>query len=133
MAALETHAAGVEWEASVAESAVRRANGPRHHPEIERGVSTRAALALVAVAKTQALWEARDFVTPGDLKSALVPTFSHRILVRRPVQGAQSRDEAANLLAVIARKGPVPRRPQESRQTGRGCGACSAPLGPSCS
>ncbi len=109
IAALQKHAAGVELEASVAEYAVRLANGTRHHPEIERGVSTRAALALVAVAKTQALWEARNFVTPGDLKTALVPTFSHRILVRSPVQGAQSRDEAANLLMEIARRVPVPR------------------------
>lgn len=102
-------ASAVEIEQSVAQYAVRLANSTRTHPEIERGVSTRAALALVSVAKARALWEARDFVTPGDLKSALVPTFSHRILLRSPAQSALSREEAARLLEDIARKVPLPR------------------------
>lgn len=91
---------------------IRRPPGQRHSSPSgnrTRRIDPGGAGALVAVAKTHALWEARSFVTPGDLKSALVPTFSHRILVRSPVQGAQSRDEAANLLGEIARKVPVPR------------------------
>ena len=107
--AIQAIATAVEIEQSVAQYAVRLATSTRAHPEIERGVSTRAALALVSVAKARALWEARDFVTPGDLRSALVPTFCHRILLRSPAQSSLPREEAARLLEDIARKVPVPR------------------------
>jgi len=48
-------------------------------------------------------------VTPGDIKSALAATFSHRLLLRSPPQSALSREEAAHLLEEMARKVPVPR------------------------
>lgn len=102
-----TSAVGVEQ--SVAEYAVRLAAATRNHPDVERGASTRAALALVAVAKAQALWDGRDFVTPGDLKAAMVPTLSHRLLLRGQSHGFFSRDEAASLLEEIGRKVPAPR------------------------
>jgi MoxR-like ATPase len=107
--AIQRLAAAVEIEQSVAQYAVRLANATRAHPEVERGVSTRAALALVSMAKARALWEARDFVTPGDIKSGLAATFSHRLLLRSPPQSTLSREEAAHLLEEIARKVPVPR------------------------
>ncbi|MHB8874763.1 MAG: AAA family ATPase, partial [Myxococcaceae bacterium] len=94
---------------AVADYAVRLATATRQHAEIERGASTRAVLALMAAAKAQALWDARDFVTPGDLRSVLTPVLSHRLLLRSAVQGAFSRDEAAHLLGEICRKVPAPK------------------------
>jgi MoxR-like ATPase len=94
---------------AVADYAVRLATATRQHTEIERGASTRAVLALMSAAKAQALWEARDFVTPGDLRAVLGPVLSHRLLLRSAVQGSFSRDEAGHLLAEVARKVPAPR------------------------
>jgi MoxR-like ATPase len=109
VAAMQKLAAAATVDESVAAYAVRLANATRRHAELERGVSTRAALALVAVAKAHALWEGRTFVTPGDVKMAIVPTFSHRVQLRSPVQGASARDEAAHLLEELGRSEPAPR------------------------
>jgi MoxR-like ATPase len=107
--ALQKRAAETAVDEAVAEYAVRLATATRQHGEIERGVSTRAVLALVAAAKAQALWDARDFVTPGDIRAVLVPTLSHRLLLRSAVQGTYSREEAAHLLEELARKVAPPR------------------------
>ncbi len=106
---LQRSAAEVMVDPSVAEYAVRLATATREHPEIERGASTRAVLSLVAAAKAHALYEARGFVTPGDIRAVLVPTLSHRMLLRSAVHGTYSRDEAAHLLEELARKVPAPR------------------------
>lgn len=106
---LQRQAAELTVGDAVADYAVRLANATRQHAEIERGASTRAVLALMSAAKAHALWDARDFVTPGDVRSVLVPTLSHRLLLRSAVQGTFSRDEAAHLLEEIARKVAAPR------------------------
>jgi MoxR-like ATPase len=81
----------------------------RSHPAIERGASTRASLALAAAARAWALWDARDFVVPSDVRAVLVPTLAHRLLLKGSVQGTYSRDEAAHLVDEIARRVPAPR------------------------
>jgi MoxR-like ATPase len=64
---------------------------------------------MTAAAKAHALWDARDFVSPGDVRAVLVPTLGHRLLLRSAVQGSFSRDEAGHLLEEIARKVAAPR------------------------
>ena len=93
----------------VARYAVELASGTRAHPQLERGVSTRAALSLMAAAKAHALWEARDFVTPGDISALVVPALAHRVALRSGAQGASAREEAAELLSEIVRRTPPPR------------------------
>jgi len=107
--ALQERATEVTVSEAVATYAVRLVTATRQHAEIERGASTRAALAMVAAAKAHALWEARDFITPGDLRAVVIPTLSHRLLLRSAVQGAYSREEAAHLLEEISRKVAAPR------------------------
>ncbi|WP_164021131.1 AAA family ATPase [Pyxidicoccus trucidator] len=109
VASLRALAAELKLDAAVAEFVVRLATATRQHGDIERGASTRAVLALGAAARAQALWEARDFVTPGDVRAVLVPCWAHRVLLRSAVQGVTARDEAAHLLEEIARKVPAPR------------------------
>ncbi len=106
---LQAKAAEVAVSDVVADYAVRLATATRQHGEIERGASTRAVLALVAAAKAHALWDARDFVTPLDVRAVLTATLSHRLLLRSAVQGTYSREEAAHLLEEISRKVPAPR------------------------
>jgi MoxR-like ATPase len=107
--ALQSCAAMVRIDEAVADYAVRLATVTREHADVERGASTRAVLALVAAAKAQALWSARDFVTPGDVREMLAPCLAHRLLLRSAVHGAFARDEAAHLLGEIARSVPEPR------------------------
>ncbi len=107
--ALRAHAAELRLDGTVADYVVRLAKATREHGDMERGASTRAVLALGAAARAHALWEARDFVTPGDVRAVLVPCWAHRLLLRSAVQGAAARDEAAHLLEEISRKVPAPR------------------------
>lgn len=109
VAGLRAQAAELKLDAAVADYVVRLATATRQHGDIERGASTRAVLALGAAARAQALWEARDFVTPGDVRALLVPCWAHRVLLRSAVQGVTARDEAAHLLEELARKVPAPR------------------------
>lgn len=109
LAALRSFAAALRLDASVADYVVRLATATRSHGDLERGASTRAVLALGAAARANALWDARDFATPGDVHAVLVPCWAHRILLRSAVQGVSARDEAAHLLEEIARKVPAPR------------------------
>jgi MoxR-like ATPase len=107
--ALQGAADRVRVDPSVADYAVRLAGATRSHAEIERGVSTRAVLALMAAARAHALWDGRDFATPGDVRALLVPTLSHRLMLKSALQGTFSREEAALLLEEIARKIAAPR------------------------
>jgi MoxR-like ATPase len=66
----------------------------RAHPDVEVGASPRGALALLKVARGRALLEARDFVTPEDVKASAVPALAHRLTLRpemwvRRVSGAE--------------------------------------------
>ncbi len=106
---LQAAATAVKVSRDVADYAVRLAGATRSHADIERGISTRAALSLIAAARAHALWEGRDFATPGDVRAMLGPTLSHRLLLRSATHGAFSRDEASQLLAEIARRIPEPR------------------------
>lgn len=49
------------------------------HRWIRRGSSARATLALHRTARASAWLEGRDYVTPDDVRSVLVPCLSHRI------------------------------------------------------
>ena len=109
LAGLQDAADAVQVSKDIAEYAVRIAAATREHAEIERGISTRAALSLMAAARALALWEGRDFVTPGDVKVVAVPALSHRLLLKNSSQGAFARDEAAHLVFELLRKVPAPR------------------------
>ena len=106
---LQAAADAVQISRDIADYGVRLAAATRAHAEIERGISTRAALSLMSAARAIALWEGRDFVTPGDVKAVAVPALSHRLLLKSSTQGAFARDEAAHLVGELLRKVPAPR------------------------
>ncbi|KFE69923.1 MoxR-like ATPase [Hyalangium minutum] len=109
LSGLRALAAEMRIDEAVAEYVVRLARATREHGDIERGASTRAVLAVGSAARAHALWEGRDFVTPGDIRAVLVPCLAHRLLLRSNVQGAAARDEAAHLVEEISRKVAAPR------------------------
>ncbi|HZH02373.1 MAG TPA: AAA family ATPase [Myxococcaceae bacterium] len=109
LAALQRSAAEVAVDAAVAEYAVRLLQETRRHPELERGASTRAALALMAAAKANALWEGRDFVVPEDVRALWAPVITHRVVLKPSLAGGSTTDEASHLLEEVARAVAVPR------------------------
>jgi len=54
----------------------------RKDPRLMVGSSPRGSLALFKLARSAAALSGRDFVTPDDVKRILVPTLSHRIILR---------------------------------------------------
>jgi MoxR-like ATPase len=79
----------------------------RTHPQIQVGASPRGALALVQLARGQALLRQRDYVTPDDVKNIAVPALAHRITLRPElwVRQVSPDDVISRLLGTV----PVPR------------------------
>jgi MoxR-like ATPase len=107
--AIQAAADAVQLSKDVADYAVRIANETRSHSDIERGVSTRAVLSLVAAARAWALWDERTFVSPGDVRAVVKPVLTHRLVLKASMQGAYSRDEAAHVVDELTRRVPAPR------------------------
>ncbi len=65
------------------------------------GLSPRAGIALLRVARARALLDSRDYVAPDDLQAVLPQTIAHRL---QPVAGAGRgrREQVAAMLAAVA-------------------------------
>ena len=76
----------------------------RDHPQIQVGASPRGGLALVQLARGQALLQMREFVTPDDIKSVAVAALAHRITLRPElwVRQVRSDEVIARLLSSVA-------------------------------
>ncbi len=77
----------------------------RRSPHVELGVSPRAGLGLLEVARAAALLAGRDFVLPDDLKRLLAPCWAHRLRLtaESELEGQTPRhllDEAAQSIEV---------------------------------
>jgi len=53
----------------------------RNHPHLYLGGSPRASIATLNTAKAFAAINGRDFVTPEDVKKALIPVLNHRVIL----------------------------------------------------
>jgi MoxR-like ATPase len=78
---LQTLAARQRVEPAVVEYAVRIARATRDWPGLAIGCGSRGVIALVRAARAVALLEARDFVTPDDIKLMAIPALRHRVAV----------------------------------------------------
>ena len=79
----------------------------RENQQIQVGASPRGGLALVQLARGQALLQQRDFVIPDDIKYVAVPALAHRITLRPElwVRQVSADDVVGRLLATV----PTPR------------------------
>jgi MoxR-like ATPase len=75
----------------------------REHSQIQVGASPRGGLALVQLARGEALLRKRDYVIPDDIKNIAVPALAHRITLRPElwVRQVSSDDVVARLLATV--------------------------------
>ncbi len=97
----------VEVSPDILEYVVAIISATRTHPQIQVGASPRGGLALVQLARAQAVLEQRDFVIPDDVKRVAIPALAHRITLRPELWARQVRsDDVMNSLLDAV---PVPR------------------------
>jgi MoxR-like ATPase len=93
----------VEVSPDVLDYVVAVIQATRGHAQIQVGASPRGGLALVQLARAQALLQRRDYVIPDDIKSVAVPALAHRITLRPElwVRQVKSDDVIAQLLGTV--------------------------------
>ena len=78
----------------------------RKHPQIQRGGSPRATLAVVSMAKAAAFMHGRDYVLPDDVQTVFAGTVAHRLLLTADAQAQGIREE--QLLSALLSQIPAP-------------------------
>ena len=93
----------VEVAPDVLDYVVALVRATREHRQIQVGASPRGGLALIQLARAQALLRQRDYVIPDDVKSVAVPALAHRITLRPELWVRQVRpdDVVADLLGSV--------------------------------
>ncbi len=88
----------------------------RRDPQIQVGASPRGGLALVQLARGQALLHQRDYVIPDDIKQVAVPALAHRVTLRPElwVRQVSADDVVSRLLAAV----PTPRTDPRAHPAG---------------
>jgi len=88
-------------------------NATRNDPQVQIGASPRGGLALVQLARGQALLNSRDYVVPDDIKQIAVPALAHRMTLRPElwVRQVSSDDVMAKLLSSV----PTPKTDPEPK------------------
>jgi MoxR-like ATPase len=84
--ALQQLASRVHVDERVVDYAVRIVRATRSGLGLAAGAGPRGAIALVRAARAAALMEARDFVTPDDIKRCALPVLRHRVLLAPDAQ-----------------------------------------------
>ena len=105
--ALQQMASHVRVDDRVLDYAVRITRATRDWPGLAAGAGPRGAIALVRAARATALLQARDFVTPDDVKQHALPGLRHRVMLAPDAQlEGRSVD---GLLAAVLDSVPAPR------------------------
>jgi MoxR-like ATPase len=98
---------GIEISDDLLDYVIKIVTATRTDPQIQVGASPRGGLALVQLARGQALLYQRDYVVPDDIKQIAVPALAHRITLRPElwVRQVSADDIVSRLLAGV----PTPR------------------------
>jgi MoxR-like ATPase len=90
----------------------------RKDAQVQVGASPRGGLALVQLARGQALLSKRDYVIPDDIKQVAVPALAHRVTLRPElwVRQVSADDVVAKLLEAV----PTPKTDPGARAGDRG-------------
>ena len=107
LAALQELVAQTHMNETVVTYLVKLITATREHPDILRGASPRATLAVTAMAKAVAQLRGRDYVIPGDVQEVFSQTVAHRLLLSSRAEG-QGRT-AEQILSEILKTVPAPR------------------------
>lgn len=85
---------------AIKEYIISIAGATRSHEALVNGISPRATLALMRACQSLAAYNGRNYVTPQDVHSMLVPVFGHRLNLRLKARAQMQSVE--KLLAKIA-------------------------------
>lgn len=83
---LQRMASHVRVDDQVLDYAVRITRNTRNWPGLSSGAGPRGAIALVRAARASALLQARDFITPDDVKRHVLPALRHRVMLAPDAQ-----------------------------------------------
>jgi MoxR-like ATPase len=103
----------VEITPDLLEYIVAIVTATRRDAQIQVGASPRGGLALVQLARGQALLNRRDYVVPDDIKQVAVPALAHRVTLRPElwVRQVSADDVVARLLNAV----PTPKTDPTAR------------------
>ena len=75
----------------------------RNNPFLYLGASPRASIAILRASKAFAAMDARDFVTPEDIKRAAIPVLQHRIIVtpEREMEGITTKQIIKQIIEAV--------------------------------
>src|SRR5690606_2938215 len=75
----------------------------RNNPFLYLGASPRASIAILKASKAFAAMSGRDFVTPEDIKRAVVPVLHHRVIVtpEREMEGITSKQIISQIIETV--------------------------------
>jgi MoxR-like ATPase len=106
----------VEITADVLDYVMAIVTATRCDPQVQIGASPRGGLALVQLARGQALLNQRDYVVPDDVKQVAVPTLAHRVTLRPElwVRQVSSDDVMTKLMSAV----PTPKTDPNARPGG---------------
>jgi MoxR-like ATPase len=98
---------GVEINPDLLDYIMALVTATRRDSQIQVGASPRGGLALVQLARGQAVLSARDYVIPDDIKHVAVPALAHRVTLRPElwVRQVSADTVVENLLSSV----PVPK------------------------
>ena len=105
--ALRRHLGSVRVDDSLVRYITEIVGRTRAHPSIYLGASPRASLGLTAVARAKAASEARDYVTPDDVKACGAAVLRHRLLLHPDAELENVSPD--DCIDSILREVPVPR------------------------
>ena len=82
---------------------VRLVGATRTDPELQRGASPRATLAVAAMSKAIAQLRGRDYVVPADVREVFVPCVAHRLILtpRAQTQGVTAEQLLEKILETV--------------------------------
>lgn len=107
LAVIQT-AAHIHVSDAVARYAVAILTATRTNPRVRLGASPRAGLALLALSRVRALMCGHEAVFPGDVRAAVAPVLTHRLLFDEST-GVLSAQDRAELLDAMVKTVPAPR------------------------
>ena len=111
---------GIEISDDLLDYVIKIVTATRTDPQIQVGASPRGGLALVQLARGQALLHQRDYVVPDDIKQIAVPALAHRITLRPElwVRQVSADDIVSRLLAAVPTPKTDPRAATDSVRAG---------------
>lgn len=83
---IQEYLSSVRMADSVLAYAIRLCEETREHALVELGVSPRGVLALVKMAKANAILEGRNYAIPEDIQSVYIDVCKHRVILRPQAQ-----------------------------------------------